>query len=274
MDGITGIFERFMTPTTNGGDYVNDEGLLICGVCGEEKQFYGDLFTGDRAKINCPCRCDKEREAAMKQRERQERITANRLSAFPINSSYISARFENASDTPTIKRSKKYSDNFTETFKPDGTGLLFYGTVGTGKTYAAACICNAVVDMGYRAVFTSIPRIINKVQSGFDGRQEYIDFLCNVPLLVIDDLTAERNSEFAKEITFQVIDGRCSAKLPLVATTNLTLDEIKGKGADTATARILSRLLEMCVPVEVTGDDQRRGKCRINYNRAKSILEL
>lgn len=274
MDGLSNVFLQFTTPKLNEGDFINDDGLLICGRCGEPKQFYGDLFTGDTVKINCPCKCDRERDEAIRKRQCQENIAANRISAFPEGSSYINARFENADETLTIIRSQKYTDNFKDTFFPDGTGLLYYGNVGTGKTYTAACICNAVIDLGYNAVFTTIPRIINRVQSSFDGRQEYIDHLCNVPLLVIDDLTAERNSEFAKEITFQIIDGRCSSKKPLIATTNLTLDEIKGKGADIATARILSRLLEMCVPVEITGEDRRRGSCRVNYNKAKAILDL
>lgn len=272
-EAITNIIGRFATPAINDGDYINDEGLTVCGKCGETKQFYGE-FLGEILKLNCPCKCDREREEQRKEQQWRERIAYARKEAFPPNSNYIDARFEYADESAAISAAKKYVEHFETDFKPDGTGLLLYGTFGTGKTYAAACVCNAIIDMGYRALFTTIPRIINKLQSAFDGRQEFIDYISNVPLLVIDDLCAERNTEFARETVFEVINGRNEAKKPLIVTTNITIDELKGKGADMTTARVYSRLLEMCVPIEVAGSDRRRGNCRVNYEKAKSLLNI
>ena len=80
-------------------------------------------------------------------------------------------------------------------------------------------------------------------------------------LLIIDDLAAERNTEYMKEIVTTVIDERYRSGRPLIVTTNMTGQEMKNP-ADIGTDRILSRLFEMCDPVEVVGIDRRKEKLK------------
>ena len=81
------------------------------------------------------------------------------------------------------------------------------------------------------------------------GKNQIIQNLVDYPLLIIDDLGIERNSEFALEQVYNVIDSRYCKMLPLIVTTNLGLNEMKSKDLDTAHQRIYSRILEMCVPI-------------------------
>ena len=166
----------------------------------------------------------------------------------------------------------RYADNFPE-FLKSGKGLLLHGTVGTGKTYLAACIANRLIDNGYSAMMTNFARLTNKIQGMYEGKQEYIDSLNRYALLVIDDLGAERKSEFMQEMVFNIIDSRYRAGLPFIVTTNLTADEIKNP-SDIGYSRIYDRVLERCHPVEVSGQSRRKQSVRDTYNTTKDILGL
>ena len=148
------------------------------------------------------------------------------------------------------------SQAVTKEFRAKGKGLLLFGNVGTGKTFYAACIANALIDRGIPCLVTNFARIANTVQGFFEGRQEYYDSLNRFPLLLIDDLAAERKTEYMQEIVFNVIDSRYRAGLPLIVTTNLTREEMQHP-ADITYQRIFSRLFEMCTPIEIYGKDRR-----------------
>ena len=72
--------------------------------------------------------------------------------------------------------------------------------------------------------------------------------------MILDDFGMERGTEYGLEQIYAVIDGRYRSGKPLIATTNLTLQELKNP-QDTAHARIYDRLLEMCVPVQFKGEE-------------------
>ena len=100
-----------------------------------------------------------------------------------------------------------------------------------------------------------------------------MDSLNNFPLLVLDDLSAERQTEYMLEIVFNVIDARYRAKLPLIVTTNLTREELMIP-ADVRYKRIFSRLFEMCTPIEVAGADRRHAALKNDIAATKQLLGL
>jgi DNA replication protein DnaC len=75
------------------------------------------------------------------------------------------------------------------------------------------------------------------------------------------------------EVVYTVIDSRAKAGLPTIVTTNLTAEELKSP-ANLTNQRIFSRLLEMCIPVGVEGDDRRREKLRDDFGELKDILGI
>jgi DNA replication protein DnaC len=92
-------------------------------------------------------------------------------------------------------------------------------------------------------------------------------------LLIIDDLGAERKSEYMQETVFNIIDSRYRSGLPFIITTNLTADEIK-KPQEVSFQRIYDRILERCFPVEVTGQSRRRQALKDTHADVKAMLGL
>ena len=253
-------------------EYIGDNGLLHCGVCHKKVQTEVD-FLGKKKIVRCICDCKKKERDAFAERERQQELARKRRICF-AETNMANWTFEN-DDGKNAKLSeamKNYVKNFTD-FKKDGKGLLLYGTVGTGKTYFAACIANNLIDAGYSVLMTNFARLTNQIQGMFDGKQEFIDSLNRYTLLIIDDLGAERKSEFMQEMVFNIIDSRYRSGLPFIITTNLTAEEIK-KPQEVGYSRIYDRILERCFPVEVTGTSRRRQEVKETYFDIKEKLGL
>ena len=250
-------------------DFTKD-GILHCGECKQPKEKiiqFGDKTL--RPRILCKCELEEKqrREEQEKEWARLDRI--DRLREYCFDDKELKGcTFDNADDSEVIKVAKNYAEKFEEL---NNTGLLLYGSVGTGKTYSACCIANALLDKGYSCYVTTFPKIVNKIQSTFD-KQEYIDHLVSFDLLIIDDLASERNTEYMNEIVTNVIDSRYRTNKPIVITTNLTADEMKNP-TDIAQQRIQSRIMEMCYPFEVKGTDRRRNARKTITEKYKGVLE-
>ena len=253
-------------------EYIGEDGFLHCGICHQKVQKEVE-FLGVKKVVRCICDCIKKKRDAFAEQERQQELERQRRICF-AETNMANWTFEN-DDRQNAKISdamKNYVNNFTE-FKKDGKGLLLYGTVGTGKTYFAACIANGLIDKGYRVLMTNFARLTNQIQGKFDDKQEYIDSLNRYTLLIIDDLGAERKSEFMQEMVFNIIDSRYRSGLPFIITTNLTAEEIK-KPQDVGHSRIYDRILERCHPVKVEGASRRRESIKNNFEQTQRLLGL
>jgi DNA replication protein DnaC len=120
---------------------------------------------------------------------------------------------------------------------------------------------------------TNFARLTNKIQGMYEGKQEFIDSLNDYTLLIIDDLGAERKSEFMQEMVFNIIDSRYRSGLPFIITTNLTSDEIK-KPQEVSYQRIYDRILERCFPIEINGVSRRRTTLKDTHADTKAMLGL
>ena len=101
-------------------------------------------------------------------------------------------------------------------------GLLLWGDVGTGKSFFAGCVANALLDKGVPVLMTNFAKILNSLTGIYpQDRNEFINSLNQYSLLIIDDLGVERNSEFALEQVFHVIDSRYRSMKPMIITTCL-----------------------------------------------------
>lgn len=253
-----------MTEETN--DYLVD-GLLYCGKCKTPKQC--KIGSGKEIIMPIiPCRCEKERKKKereiLESNQRKDRIERLRRAGLPERNMHAwTFANDDESNSQASLSARNYVNRFPE-LKESGRGLLFYGSVGTGKSYLAACIVNALIDKGIRCLMTDFGTIVREIQSQFEGRQEYIERFSRYDLLAIDDFAAERDTEYMSEIIYSVIESRYRSGLPLVITTNLTAEELKNP-ASAGKQRIYSRLYEMCIPVEVSGKDRRRNKMRQTF---------
>lgn len=257
------------------GDYI-EGGLLHCGKCHTPKQVRLEVLGQIRTPF-CLCKCASERrdreEEEFKRKQWRDEIQRKRRVSF-ADSDLINCTFA-ADDKSNEKISNvalNYVENFTK-MREGGKGLLFFGSVGTGKTFIAAAIANALIDKGYNCLVTNFARLVNTIQGMYAGKQEYIDSLNNFDLLIIDDLAAERDTEYMNEIVQMIIDNRYRAKLPLIVTTNLTSDDLKNP-SDVRKQRTYSRLLEMTIPLEVSGSDRRKDKLKHDYKEFKDLLGI
>lgn len=257
-------------------DYRDEDGFLVCGNCHTRKEIEVD-FPWGKIRPYCLCACAKAKQDAEKaeeeERKRTERIQRLRTNAFP-DGSLAHCTFDMASDPnhKILLAMQRYVENFKK-FHEEGKGILLYGSVGTGKTFLAACTANALIDKGIPSMVTSVSYIANKLMGMFEGKNEYIESLNNYPLLVLDDLGAERNTEYMNEVVYTIINARYKAKLPLIVTTNLTTEQLKAP-TDVTMARTYSRVLEMCFPIKVEGVDIRREKAKAEYKTMSDILGL
>jgi DNA replication protein DnaC len=162
-----------------------------------------------------------------------------------------------------------YVEHFPE-FLENGRGLMLCGSVGTGKSFAACEIANALLERGYKVKVTSFTRLLNKLQSEND-KQGVIDELNSYKLLVIDDFGVERATEYAQEQISNAIDSRAASGLPLIITTNMSASAMR-QGATMWEERIYDRLVKMCFPITVDGHSRRRNAAREDYERDKRLL--
>lgn len=258
------------------GDYTDPEtGLLVCGVCGEPKQMRVELL-GMAQTVPCDCRCIQEEKSRQREeqarRDAEYRAAKRRTECFRDDMRKAGCTFD-SDDQKNAKLARQvrgYVRQF-EKFRQEGRGLLFLGPTGTGKTFYACCIANALIDAGYSAIVTNFAQIANDLQGTFDKAQVH-NRLLRADLLVLDDLAAERDTSFMQEIVFQVVEERSAAKKPLIVTSNVSTQEFMNPG-DLARRRVFSRLKEVCIPIAVTGADRREEQMRKRVAGDQALLD-
>lgn len=255
-------------------EYMAEDGLLHCRICGGPRQTIITLpFDGAQPrKVRCWCKCPTEHSQS-KAREEQALLEQRLSVCFRGAEKLKACRF----DTDDFARpdltnaAKAYAADFAEHMR-NGMGLLFYGPVGTGKTFLAACIANEVMRMGYRARMTNFASIADEI---WDAAQktEYLADLARYPLLILDDLGVESKKPYTQEMVYKVVNARITSGLPLIVTTNLTEDELT-KTADVGYARTYDRLLEKCLPIRVDGKSRRRAGAGKTWGDMRKKLGL
>lgn len=280
-ESVSGAMDAFLNQfdshqrEPNEQEYLGENGLIYCAKCRTPVQCRVNLW-GTEKVLPCICQCQKEEMEREKQRrqeqERQQKI--QRLKANGIQEKHLlDWRFEAAEDNKDIAMARRYVANWKKV-RAENLGLLLWGDVGTGKSFVAACIANALIEAGTPVLMTNFSKILNQMGAMYsDERYQYIASFSHFPLLIIDDLGIERNTEYALEQVYAVIDERYKSGLPMIITTNLTIAELRNP-EDVAHARIYSRILEMCTPVHVGGSDRRRSIGKSKQDTVKEVLDL
>lgn len=275
MDSLYNLLEEIRKRNL-GDDYGKEiDPDELCEKCGENKYLMVSFEDGHPFPVARQCQCKRdetEREEAERERQRKERVIRElKVKGFD-RADMQDWTFENDDQKhpKATALAKRYCNNF-EHVKEKGTGLVFYGNVGSGKTYLAACIANELMSKGIPVLMTNFSQIINTISGSYDGKQAYIDSMSNFDVLIIDDLGAERYTEYAQEIVFSVIDTRLRLKKPLIVTTNLSIGELSNT-KDITKERIYSRVLERCYPIEVSGEDRRKAEFEAHLRASKDIL--
>ena len=275
MNGVEeALFGRIGTSgPASENEYTGRDGLRYCRKCNKPTQ-YRIVFMGRERIVPCLCTCGKkefEREK-LETAERDRLYEIARMKAAGIQDRHLREwTFAKAEDTPVIRMAQNYVKNWKRV-KAENLGLLFWGDVGTGKSYAAACIANALLEMRIPVLMTNFSKMLNQMGGLYsEERFSYISSLSGFSLLIIDDLGIERSTDYAKEQVYSIIDERYKSGLPVIVTTNLTIEDLRCP-MQLADARIYSRILEMCTPVHVAGSDRRTAAGKSKQEILKDVL--
>jgi len=138
---------------------------------------------------------------------------------------------------------------------PEGW-LIFQGINGCGKTHLAAAIANYRLAQGKPVLFVVVPDLLDHLRSTFSPESkisydEFSEKLKETPLLILDDFGEQSATPWAQEKLYQLINYRYNARLPMVVTTCLSLDEIE--------TRISSRMVDPRISLvfNITAPDYR-----------------
>jgi DNA replication protein DnaC len=256
------------------GDYEQD-GLRYCGKCHTTKQTRKNLF-GKEITVGCMCACAQQKydqeEKARKKQEEADRIM--RLRSVGISSqtfrdaSFAADDGKNPKPMDTLRR---YVEKW-EDMQRENIGLLLYGDVGTGKSYGAACIANRLIEQSIPACMINLSTVLNSM-GGFQSEEKntYISDLMQYPLLILDDFGMERQTEYALEQVFNVIDARYRSGKPLIITTNLSMAELNNPKS-LEHKRIYDRIKEMCQPLNFGSNGRRADRAQEKRRVAAELL--
>lgn len=252
---LNAALDSLFTPKEPGElEYQGDDGLLYCRNCHTPVQCRVKLWGRDKI-VPCLCRCQQEAMAEKKRQdellERQRRI--RQLKATGIQEKHLLEwNFDVAEDNKDIQMAKRYVEQWKKV-KAENLGLLLWGDVGTGKSFVAACIANALLDQGIPVLMTNFSKILNQMGAMYsEERYRYIASFSNYSLLILDDLGIERSTEYALEQVYDEMEA------DLVADGELLLHYDKSDVIETDRTRYLLGA------AEVSEIDQNGNECSIN----------
>lgn len=241
-------------------DAVTDEnGVKICPVCGEPTRETTGGFEHGRM---CACLRREEARRQRCQKELERLAKADKARSWFRDSGLYLDGLQGCTfardlrpDSAASRTARAYAENWEE-MKKNNYGLLFFGSVGTGKSFYAAAILNALQEKGVYALMASAPQLIAFTENGRRTR-ELLELIRRADYFVLDDLGAERDTDFALEQLELIADVRSQTGKPLVVTTNLARKDLDDR-TDLRRIRIYDRVKQMCCcPVRLTGKSLR-----------------
>jgi DNA replication protein DnaC len=196
------------------------------------------------------CRCRRQQVALAKARS---------LSAV-IPRRYRDVAFERPPvtdiDPHVVAATRRFADSIDGQLDA-GRGLWFMGPVGTGKTTLAMLVSKAALKAGRSVAIYSLPRLLNEIRDTHRAERSHVDLLDRltaVDLLHVDDVGAERKTDWVLEELYSIINARYEDERSVVITTNILDREAL---CEQITERTVSRLTEMCEELPLIGYDRR-----------------
>ncbi len=211
----------------------------------------GSGFRYDEASNTAfDCRCRRQRVVLAKARS---------LSAV-IPRRYRDAAFDRPPatdiDPHIVSATRRFAEAIDDKLDA-GRGLWFMGPVGTGKTTLAMLVSKAASKAGRSVAIYSLPRLLNEIRETHGSERSHLDLLDRltaVDLLHIDDVGAERTTDWVLEELYSIVNGRYEDQRSMVITTNILDREAL---CEQITERTVSRLTEMCDELLLLGHDRR-----------------
>lgn len=222
--------------------------IYACPLCRDT----GYIPAENGAKQKCTCFRRKEISLLYAQSNIQDVIARE-------NFSTLSYDYYQGGDLQRFQAAVGISKNFVRNFKEDYQNILFYGTVGTGKSFLSGCIARELLNQGVSVIYFSAVGLFDTLAHySFDHRekenlQDFCEDLYGCDLLIIDDLGTEIANSFVTSQFFSCLNERNLRRKATIISTNLSLEELRNCYSD----RIFSRVTSSFSLCKLTGPDIR-----------------
>lgn len=219
-----------------------------CPLC----QDTGYLAAENGPKQKCSCFRRREISILYAQSNIQDMIARE-------NFSTLSSEYYQGEDLQRFEAAVRLSRDFVKNFKQDYRNILFYGTVGTGKSFLSGCIAKELIDGGFSVIYFSASGFFDTLaRYSFDHREKenLLDMqedIYGCDLLIVDDLGTELTNTFVASQLFSCLNERNLRRRPTIISTNLSLEELRDRYSD----RIFSRVTSSFSLCKLTGPDIR-----------------
>lgn len=171
-------------------------------------------------------------------------------------------------DTSDKNRYKliKWVTNFIKEydFGKNIKGLYLHGNFGCGKTYILSACFNEMKKRGFKTKIIYLPDLLRTIKGDFEAMNDIMDELCNVDILLIDDIGAEKVTDWGRdEILGTILQSRMNEHKTTFFTSNFTIKELEehlsNKGVDKVKAnRIIERIKQLTIDMEMLGANMRK----------------
>jgi DNA replication protein DnaC len=202
-----------------------------------------------------PCACRERRLAQARSRGVNKTLPA-KFRSVSFDSPPVSDMARDPRSRAVVSAVRDYTGNLADNLAT-GRGLWLSGDVGTGKTTLAMLVSKLAVEAGRTVAIYSLPRLLARIRRTYDAQDEsysgFFDRLTSVDLLQIDDLGAEKQSEWVLEQLYSIVDERYVTERSIIVTTNLPFEKLSEQVGE----RTVSRIAEMCEQLPLFGDDRR-----------------
>ena len=171
---------------------------------------------------------------------------------------------DDKSRVPIIRYFKEFMDKYQK--KENPKGLYLTGSFGSGKTYLIAALLNEMAKKKTHCALVYYPEFLRSLKSSFQtDYSEKFDFIKKSPVLLLDDIGAENESNWSRdEVLGPILQYRMQNHLPTFFTSNLTLDELEASLATTSSGvdkvkarRIIERIKQLTITMELIGKNRR-----------------
>jgi DNA replication protein DnaC len=215
----------------------------------------GWIVDDDEVAHPCPCR---ERRLTQARARGVNQALPARYRSVSFDAPPVSDMARDPRARRAVECVRSYVDELEANLRT-GRGLWLMGDVGTGKTTLAMLVSRHAIEAGRSVAIYSLPRLLARIRRTYEAEtpdESYLSFfdrLTSVDLLHIDDLGAQKTSDWVLEQLYAIVDERYQAQRAMVVTTNLGADELE----EQIGGRIVSRLTELCECLPLFGDDLR-----------------
>jgi DNA replication protein DnaC len=208
-------------------------------ICPAHGGYSVRLFTiagkSGHGSTRCPI-CQKEAEDRRKKQDEEQRIRqieASRIARHERSSiprRFKTRRFdnytvENDGQAKALSICRSYAESWAKV-SAAGTGLIFSGRAGAGKTHLACSIAHEVIEQGGNVQFATVAEVMRQIKSAFakdsdTTEQKQIDHFSSIQLLILDEVGMDYGTDFNKALIFEILNNRYENMLPTILLTNL-----------------------------------------------------